>query len=72
MVAERDAHACGEREEKKQSYLKEIQTILPDVEWHSCAGDKKGSNKEGAVGDSDFAKEIFHVVDRKWALRQSQ
>jgi hypothetical protein len=64
MVAERDAHACGESEEEKQGHLEEIEAVLPDVEWNGCAGDQKGSDEEDAVGDSNFAEDIFHLADR--------
>jgi hypothetical protein len=64
MVAKRDAHACGKGEEKKQSHLKEIQAVLPDIERNGRAGDEEGSDEEDAVRDSNFAEDIFHVADR--------
>jgi hypothetical protein len=44
--------------------LEEIEAVLPDVEWNGCAGDQKGSDEEDAVGDSNFAEDIFHLADR--------
>ena len=64
VVAERDAHACGKGEEEKQSYLEEIEAVLPDVERNGRAGDEEGSDEEDAVGDSNFAEDIFHVADK--------
>jgi hypothetical protein len=63
VVAERDAHACGKSEEEKQSHLKEIEAVLPDVERNGCAGDEECSNKEDAVRDANFAENIFHEAD---------
>jgi hypothetical protein len=63
VVAERDAHACRKGEEEKQCHLKEIQAVLPDVEWNGCAGDEEGSEEEDGVRDSNFAENIFHEAD---------
>jgi hypothetical protein len=56
VVAERDAHACGKREEEKQRHLKKIKAVLPDVERNGCAGDEKCPDEEDAVGDSNVAE----------------
>lgn len=60
MVAERDAHAGRKREEKKQRGLKEVDAILPDVEWHGRAGDGERPNQKDAVCNADFAQKFIH------------
>ena len=56
VVAERDAHTSGKREEEKQRHLEEIKAVLPDIKGNGCAGDEKCPDEEQAVGDSNFAK----------------
>ena len=55
MIAERDAHACGDGKKKKECELKKADAILPDVIWHGRAGHEEGSDQEDAVSDPDFA-----------------
>jgi hypothetical protein len=60
VVAERDTHAGRKCEEKKQRGLKEVDAILPDVEWDGRAGDGERPNQEDAVCNADFAQKFIH------------
>lgn len=56
MVAERNAHTCGHRQEEKQAHLKPIQTETPEIERHGGNTQQKGSDEKG-TGDPVYAIE---------------